>query len=74
MLRSPKGDLKGGIYKVFDVSQEGNFVAVGVRKPQNILLLRMYLRFQKMTSIMQITMNFRKRYLSSDHLGNIIVS
>ena len=31
-VKVTKGDLKGGIYKVFDVSQEGNFVAVGVRK------------------------------------------
>lgn len=31
-VKVTKRDLKGGIYKVFDVSQEGNFVAVGVRK------------------------------------------
>lgn len=30
-VKVTKGDLSGGIYKVFDISKEGNYIAIGVR-------------------------------------------
>lgn len=30
-VKVTKGGLSGGIYKVFDISKEGNYIAIGVK-------------------------------------------
>lgn len=36
-VKVTNGDLSGSIYKVFDVSQEGNYIAIGVRTATQLI-------------------------------------
>lgn len=36
-VKATNGDLSGGIYKVFDISKEGNYIAIGVRTATQLI-------------------------------------